>query len=47
MSEHRFSRMQLLVGADKMTKLKGASVAIFGIGGVGSYAYLQFPTATA
>lgn len=38
MSEHRFSRMQLLVGADKMTKLKGASVAIFGIGGVGSYA---------
>ena len=38
MSEHRFSRMQLLVGADKMNQLKGTSVAIFGIGGVGSYA---------
>ncbi|HEY5674735.1 MAG TPA: tRNA threonylcarbamoyladenosine dehydratase [Malonomonas sp.] len=38
MSEHRLSRMQLLVGAANMTKLKNASVAIFGIGGVGSYA---------
>lgn len=38
MSEHRFSRMQLLVGAEQMNKLKTASVAIFGIGGVGSYA---------
>jgi len=31
MNEHRFSRMQLLVG-------KKVSVAVFGIGGVGSYA---------
>ncbi len=38
MNEPRFSRMQLLVGAASMNKLKSASVAIFGIGGVGSYA---------
>ncbi len=38
MSEHRFSRMQLLVGADGLETLKQASVAVFGIGGVGSYA---------
>lgn len=38
MTEHRFSRMQLLVGASAMDHLSGASVAVFGIGGVGSYA---------
>ena len=38
MNEHRFSRMQLLVGASAMDRLAGASVAVFGIGGVGSYA---------
>ncbi|MBD1400395.1 tRNA threonylcarbamoyladenosine dehydratase [Pelovirga terrestris] len=38
MNEHRFSRMQLLVGASAMDSLAGASVAVFGIGGVGSYA---------
>jgi tRNA A37 threonylcarbamoyladenosine dehydratase len=38
MNEHRFSRMQLLVGASAMDCLAGASVAVFGIGGVGSYA---------
>lgn len=38
MSEHRFSRMQLLVGAERMAHLQSARVAIFGIGGVGSYA---------
>lgn len=38
MSEHRFSRMQLLVGANGMERLKSTSVAVFGIGGVGSYA---------
>ena len=38
MSEHRFSRMQLLVGQDGLAKLAAASVAVFGIGGVGSYA---------
>lgn len=38
MSEHRFSRMRLLVGGDGMEKLHQARVAVFGIGGVGSYA---------
>ncbi len=38
MKEHRFSRMQLLVGAAAMDRLATASVAVFGIGGVGSYA---------
>ncbi|WP_303722532.1 tRNA threonylcarbamoyladenosine dehydratase [Malonomonas rubra] len=38
MSEHRFSRMQLLVGAEGLGRLRNASVAVFGIGGVGSYA---------
>ena len=35
---NEFSRTQLLLGAEAMDKLKNASVAIFGIGGVGSYA---------
>ena len=34
---HQFSRTQLLVGAGAMEKLKGARVAVFGIGGVGGY----------
>lgn len=38
MSEERFSRMQLLVGASGLAKLQVASVAVFGVGGVGSYA---------
>ena len=38
MTEHRFSRMKLLVGSEAMLRLAGASVAVFGIGGVGSYA---------
>lgn len=38
MTDHRFSRMQLLVGTPSMTKLKQSSVVIFGVGGVGSYA---------
>ncbi|MCF6180396.1 MAG: tRNA threonylcarbamoyladenosine dehydratase [Geopsychrobacter sp.] len=38
MSEHRFSRMKLLVGSAAMDRLQGARIAIFGIGGVGSYA---------
>lgn len=33
-----FSRSRLLFGADAMEKLKNAAVAVFGIGGVGSYA---------
>jgi len=38
MNEHRFSRMQLLVGKKGQDSLTGSSVAVFGIGGVGSYA---------
>ncbi len=38
MKQHRFSRMELLVGETGMDRLAGASVAVFGIGGVGSYA---------
>lgn len=33
----QFSRTQLLLGTDGMEKLKNASVAVFGVGGVGSY----------
>jgi tRNA A37 threonylcarbamoyladenosine dehydratase len=34
---HEFSRMELLIGADALKKLKESNVAVFGIGGVGSY----------
>jgi len=35
--ENQFSRTELLIGKDNVEKLKNAKVAIFGIGGVGSY----------
>jgi tRNA A37 threonylcarbamoyladenosine dehydratase len=35
---HRFSRTELLIGPAGLDKLKQATVAIFGLGGVGSYA---------
>ncbi len=38
MKQHRFSRMELLVGAPAQQRLAAASIAVFGIGGVGSYA---------
>ena len=38
MSEVRFSRTALLLGPSSREKLKNASVAIIGLGGVGSYA---------
>jgi len=38
MEQHRFSRMELLVGKTGMERLASASVAVFGLGGVGSYA---------
>ena len=38
MEQHRFSRLELLVGSDGLEKLARASVAVFGVGGVGSYA---------
>ena len=37
MSINQFSRTELLIGKDGIEKLKNAKVAIFGIGGVGSY----------
>ena len=38
MSDRRFVRTELLVGSAALARLAGASVAVFGIGGVGSYA---------
>lgn len=38
MAETRHSRTELLVGADGLQRLAAAHVAVFGIGGVGSYA---------
>ena len=38
MNEDRFSRMELLIGTEGLAKLQRASVMVFGIGGVGSYA---------
>ena len=35
---NRFSRTELVLGEDAMNRLKGARVAIFGVGGVGGYA---------
>lgn len=34
---HQFSRTELLIGTENMTKLYNARVAVFGIGGVGGY----------
>ncbi len=38
MSEQRFSRLELVVGVEGVRRLASASVAVFGVGGVGSYA---------
>lgn len=38
MEHHRFERLELLVGGAGLQRLKQASVAVVGIGGVGSYA---------
>ena len=35
--QNQFSRTEMLLGGDAMETLRGARVAIFGIGGVGSY----------
>jgi tRNA A37 threonylcarbamoyladenosine dehydratase len=34
---HSFSRTEMLIGTEGLNKLKDSSVAVFGIGGVGSY----------
>jgi tRNA A37 threonylcarbamoyladenosine dehydratase len=36
--QHRFSRTELLIGPEGLTTLKNATVAVFGLGGVGSFA---------
>lgn len=38
LSEHRLSRMELLVGGHGLRRLAETSVAVFGVGGVGGYA---------
>jgi tRNA A37 threonylcarbamoyladenosine dehydratase len=35
--EHRFSRTEMLIGAEALEKLVKSKVAVFGVGGVGSY----------
>lgn len=35
--ENQFSRMELLIGKDKLERLGQARVAVFGVGGVGGY----------
>lgn len=35
--ENQFSRMELLIGKDKLERLRQARVAVFGVGGVGGY----------
>ena len=35
--QNQFSRTELLLGSDAMETLRGARVAVFGVGGVGSY----------
>lgn len=36
--QHKFSRTELLIGTEGLAALKEASVCVFGLGGVGSYA---------
>lgn len=38
MSYDRFHRLKLLIGADNVAKLNASTVAVFGVGGVGSFA---------
>ncbi|MEN9529081.1 MAG: hypothetical protein RI932_954, partial [Pseudomonadota bacterium] len=35
---HRFSRLELLVGREGLGRFRGKHVAVFGVGGVGSFA---------
>ena len=35
--DNQFSRLELLIGADNVSKLAQKRVAVFGIGGVGGY----------
>ena len=35
--QNPFSRMEILLGSEKMNRISSARIAIFGLGGVGSY----------
>ena len=37
MEENQFSRTEMLIGKEGLQKLQNAKIAIFGIGGVGSF----------
>ena len=41
MALNQFSRTQLLLGQESMDLLANATVAVFGIGGVGGYRHWQ------
>ncbi len=38
MTDNRFSRTEMLIGKENIDRLKSCHVAVFGVGGVGSYA---------
>ncbi len=38
MNDDRFHRLKLLIGAENVAKLNASTVAVFGVGGVGSFA---------
>ena len=40
--EHKFDRLEMLIGEDGIKKLTNSNVIIFGIGGVGSYVAESF-----
>ena len=37
MEENQFCRTELLIGKENLNKLRNSKVAVFGLGGVGSY----------
>jgi tRNA A37 threonylcarbamoyladenosine dehydratase len=38
---HAFSRTELMIGKEALDKLKNSKIAIFGIGGVGTFVVLD------
>ena len=43
--QNAYSRMELLIGEEGVTKLGKARIAVFGLGGVGSYVTEALPGA--
>ena len=41
--DEKFSRTEMLIGNEGMEKLKNAKVAVFGLGGVGSFVVVSVP----